>query len=124
MGNFKTKRQNPTFMGHLVNQLTSTPCMCVRLLFLEERRASANEALLGLNSYAHLLAAYSTMGIYGGGGGAPPPMSSDRAASSASNAGAHYSPTAQQTPQQHPSSPRRSMEEEAECYLSQRGASK
>lgn len=31
--------------------------------YLEERRASANEALLGLNNYAHLLAACSTMGI-------------------------------------------------------------
>ncbi|CAK5073695.1 unnamed protein product [Meloidogyne enterolobii] len=34
----------------------------------QERRASANEALLGLNSYAHLLAACSTMGVGSGGG--------------------------------------------------------
>ncbi|KAI3407707.1 hypothetical protein GPALN_014360 [Globodera pallida] len=35
----------------------------------QERRASANEALLGLDSYAHLLAACSTMGMGGGNGG-------------------------------------------------------
>uniref|UniRef100_A0A7E4W5C1 non-specific serine/threonine protein kinase n=1 Tax=Panagrellus redivivus TaxID=6233 RepID=A0A7E4W5C1_PANRE len=34
----------------------------------QERRASANEALLGLHSYAHLLAAVSTMGITTAGG--------------------------------------------------------
>ncbi len=52
----------------------------------QERRASANEALIGLNSYAHMLAAYSTMGIYAGSGaGGAAATTPDRAGSSASN---------------------------------------
>uniref|UniRef100_A0A915D956 non-specific serine/threonine protein kinase n=1 Tax=Ditylenchus dipsaci TaxID=166011 RepID=A0A915D956_9BILA len=57
----------------------------------QERRASANEALLGLNGYAHLLAACSTMEY-------------------------QLAVGSQQ--------PRRSVEEEGEHYLNQRGNSK
>ncbi|KAI1732218.1 protein kinase domain-containing protein [Ditylenchus destructor] len=76
----------------------------------QERRASANEALLGMNGYAHLLAACSTMGVSAAGGTLP-----DRSASSASATHPSYTSNIQ---------PRRSVEEEGESYLSQRGSSK
>lgn len=68
--------------------------------FLEERRASANEALLGLNSYAHLLAAAcSTMGV---------PSAAD------------VNPQTTQNPStQHPT-----VEEEGQSYLNHYGLSK
>nr|CAD2189428.1 unnamed protein product [Meloidogyne enterolobii] len=89
----------------------------------QERRASANEALLGLNSYAHLLA--STMGVGSGGGngsGGPDTRCS-------SSQGTSSSPRQLQTQPPHRSSchqqPRRSVEEEGESYLlGQRGANK
>jgi len=92
-------------------------------IFIEERRASANEALLGLNSYAHLLA--STMGVGSGGGngsGGPDTRCS-------SSQGTSSSPRQLQTQPPHRSSchqqPRRSVEEEGESYLlGQRGANK
>ncbi|KAL7070169.1 hypothetical protein ACQ4LE_010580 [Meloidogyne hapla] len=89
----------------------------------QERRASANEALLGLNSYAHLLAACSTMGVGGGGGtgsGGPDTRCS-------SSQGTSSSPRqAPQTQPPHRSSyHQRSVEEEGESYLvGQRGANK
>nr|CAD2136558.1 unnamed protein product [Meloidogyne enterolobii] len=91
----------------------------------QERRASANEALLGLNSYAHLLAACSTMGVGSGGGngsGGPDTRCS-------SSQGTSSSPRQVLQTQPHRSSchqqPRRSVEEEGESYLlGQRGANK
>ncbi|KAE9555339.1 hypothetical protein FO519_001421 [Halicephalobus sp. NKZ332] len=64
----------------------------------QERRASANEALLGLNSYAHLLAACSTIGM----------TATDRGINT---------PIAGQTP-------RPSVEEEGQLYLNHYGSSK
>lgn len=69
-------------------------------IFLAERRASANEAMLGLNNYAHLLAAYSTTGA----SGADQPMVNGTMRSSLH--------------------PQPSFEEEGESYLELHGSSK
>ena len=89
----------------------------------QERRASANEALLGLNSYAHLLAACSTLGMGGTGTSSSGGAGDTRCSSSQ---GTSSSP--RQPPPQHRSSfhqQPRSVEEEGEFYLSgQRGSGK
>ncbi|KAH7711196.1 Protein KIN-29 [Aphelenchoides avenae] len=69
----------------------------------QERRSSANEAMLGLNGYAHLLAACSTLGI--------------TAAADRNGAGPSAGPSIGHSVNQ-------TVEEEGEHYLSQHGASK
>jgi serine/threonine protein kinase len=84
----------------LANTITGNLPALVNIPVSQERRASANEALLGLNSYAHLLAAAcSTMGV---------PNAADVNSQNTSNPSTHH-PT---------------VEEEGQSYLNHYGLSK
>jgi serine/threonine protein kinase len=86
----------------LANTLTGNLPTLVNMPVSQERRASANEALLGLNSYAHLLAAAcSTMGV-------PNNNTAEVNTQNTSNPPAHH-PT---------------VEEEGQSYLNHYGLSK
>ena len=82
-----------------------------------ERRASANEALLGLNGYANMLAACSSMGIS--------PQQANTAGGSSGKTRksiVNYNPGSPQ--QQQPNQSMASVEEEGANYLNRHGAHK